>query len=166
MARYVEALHALAVRLEGRTVVLSAAHNDLTMANVLVAGSGVGVVDWESASATAPPLADLWYALADGVSRAGGITHAQAVAALARRHAPIPAALAAAPEDHARACPHGRRGAARVPCLLAATRRQRARPRHKRRSVSSGGPERSYGAAAVARHPGSRSAMRGLMMAR
>ncbi|MEY2513499.1 MAG: hypothetical protein QOJ89_857 [bacterium] len=94
-ARYAVALRQLAARLEGRALVLAAAHNDLTMANVLVTGDGtIGVVDWESADGASPPLADDWYACADGLARAGGLTHAQAVAQIARRRAPIAAQLA------------------------------------------------------------------------
>jgi hypothetical protein len=92
---YRDALQRLAGRLEGHELVLTAAHNDLTMANVLVTGDGtIGVVDWESADGASPPLADDWYACADGLARAGGLTHAQAVAQIARRRAPIAAQLA------------------------------------------------------------------------
>ena len=102
LGQYVAALRSLAERLAGREVVLTATHNDLTMSNVLVAGGHLSVVDWEGASAAGPPLSDLWYAIADGVSRARRVAHAQAVRALARRCAPLPAALAYAPEEHAR----------------------------------------------------------------
>ena len=101
MGDYLAALRALADRLEGRPLVLAAAHNDLTMSNVLVAGRGVGVVDWESGCAQAVPLGDLWYALADGVARVGGTSHAEAVGALARR-APACAEHAAAADGLAR----------------------------------------------------------------
>jgi len=102
MTEYVAALRALAARLEGRTLVLAAAHNDLTMSNVLVAGNRVGILDWESAVPAAPPLGDLWYALADGVARAGRLTHTQAVTELVHRSAPIPLALATVPDELAR----------------------------------------------------------------
>jgi len=42
-----------------------AAHNDLTTANVLVAGERLGIVDWESAVARDLPLCDLVYATVD-----------------------------------------------------------------------------------------------------
>lgn len=102
MSEYVAALRALADRLEGRDLIFAAAHNDLTMSNVLVTGDGIGVVDWESASSAAPPLADLWYALADAVARAGRLTHAQAVVALVQGGAPLPAPLTAIPDERAR----------------------------------------------------------------
>jgi hypothetical protein len=44
---------------------LVATHGDLTMTNVLVAPSGLGLVDWESADHAGLALTDLWYALAD-----------------------------------------------------------------------------------------------------
>jgi hypothetical protein len=48
-----------------------AAHNDLTMWNVLVApDGGLGVVDWEHATSAALPLVDLFYALADAMMAA------------------------------------------------------------------------------------------------
>lgn len=42
-----------------------AAHNDLTTANVLLAGDRLGIVDWESAAARDLPLRDLVYATVD-----------------------------------------------------------------------------------------------------
>jgi hypothetical protein len=93
---YREALHRLAERLEGRPLVLTAAHNDLTMANVLDADDGIGIIDWEEASAADLPLRDLWYALADGLTHARGIAHADAVEALVRSEPQTPAAIAAA----------------------------------------------------------------------
>jgi thiamine kinase-like enzyme len=94
---YRDALHRLAARLEGHELVLTAAHNDLTMANVLDAGDGIGVVDWEEAAAAGLPLGDLWYSLADAIAHAHGLTHAEAVEALVRRVPEIPATLAGAP---------------------------------------------------------------------
>jgi hypothetical protein len=94
---YPEALHRLAGRLEGHDLVLTAAHNDLTMANVLDAGDRIGVVDWEEAAAAALPLGDLWYSLADALARARDLTHAEAVVALVRGAPPTPAVLADAP---------------------------------------------------------------------
>jgi hypothetical protein len=94
---YRDALHRLAGRLNGHALVLTAAHNDLTMANVLDAGNGIAVVDWEEAAAADLPLRDLWYALADALSHAHGLTHAAAVDALVRPAPETPAALAGAP---------------------------------------------------------------------
>jgi hypothetical protein len=94
---YAEALHRLAGRLEGHELVLTAAHNDLTMANVLDGEDRIGVVDWEVAVAAGLPLRDLWYSLADALARARGLTHAEAVEALVRRAPETPAALAGAP---------------------------------------------------------------------
>jgi hypothetical protein len=94
---YRDALHRLAGRLEGHELVLTAAHNDLTMANVLDAGDGIGVIDWEDASGADLALGDLWYSLADALSHARGLTHAEAVEALVRGAPEAPAALAAAP---------------------------------------------------------------------
>jgi hypothetical protein len=96
---YRDALQRLAGRLAGHELVLTAAHNDLTMANVLDAGDGIGVVDWEEAAAAGLPLRDLWYALADALARARGLTHAEAVEALVRGAPETPAALAAAPAN-------------------------------------------------------------------
>jgi thiamine kinase-like enzyme len=51
----------------------TAAHNDLTMWNVLVRADGtLGVLDWEGATAAALPLADLFYAVADAAYAASG----------------------------------------------------------------------------------------------
>ena len=51
----------------------TAAHNDLTMWNVLVRADGsLGVLDWEAATAAALPLADLFYAVADAACAASG----------------------------------------------------------------------------------------------
>jgi hypothetical protein len=57
-----------AAELEGADVPLCPAHGDLTMANVLLDGDVIGVVDWETASAEALPFVDLPYALADAAS--------------------------------------------------------------------------------------------------
>jgi hypothetical protein len=56
----------------GRRVSLVATHHDLTMANVLVADDGLGIVDWESATASGTPLADFCYAAADAVAARTG----------------------------------------------------------------------------------------------
>ncbi|HVF79930.1 MAG TPA: hypothetical protein VNA28_16680, partial [Solirubrobacteraceae bacterium] len=103
MSEYAAALGSLAARLEGCSIVLAPAHNDLTMSNiVLLDGGAIGIVDWESACAAMPPLVDLWYVLADGVARGGTLTHAQAVTALVQGGQAAPAALAGAPDERAR----------------------------------------------------------------
>jgi hypothetical protein len=93
----------LTARLEGRDLVWVAAHNDLTMANVLATSPAPGILDWESATAAGLPLVDLWYALADGVACARRVTHASAVEALVTGTAPAPGALARIPAQHASA---------------------------------------------------------------
>jgi hypothetical protein len=100
---YRDAMARLAERLQGASLVLVAAHNDLTMSNVLADGRAPGILDWESANATGLPLTDLWYALADGVARAGRISHAAAVEALVNAATPAPTALARMPAEHASA---------------------------------------------------------------
>jgi hypothetical protein len=71
-AAFVDALRSDAQRLSGERLVTSAAHNDLTMWNVVVSGdAAIGVLDWESAG-TALPLMDLFYVLADAVAATGG----------------------------------------------------------------------------------------------
>jgi hypothetical protein len=100
---YVRALAALAARLQGQAVVVVAGHGDLTMANVLTGGPTLSILDWESAIAGGLPLADLWYALADAVARAGRVPHASAVEALVTGARPAPPALARLPAQHAAA---------------------------------------------------------------
>lgn len=66
---YLAALGELCSRLEGSSVRLAAAHNDLTMWNVLLDRRGrLGVVDWEAAEESALPLTDLFYAVTDAVA--------------------------------------------------------------------------------------------------
>jgi hypothetical protein len=101
--QYAQALRALAERLEGGPLVLTAVHNDLTMANVLDAGEAIGIVDWEEAAPAGLPLRDLWYSLADALARARRLTRADAVEGLVRRTSVAPAALAGAPGVHAAA---------------------------------------------------------------
>ncbi len=57
----------------GHKVPLVAAHNDLTMANVLGDSSGIqSVVDWEAADPAGLPLADFHYAVCDAATAIGG----------------------------------------------------------------------------------------------
>lgn len=79
---YRQHLEELCRQATGATVRLVAAHNDLTMANVLVDGDRLAVVDWESATGDGLPTADLWYAMVDAWSRARGTSHASALAQL------------------------------------------------------------------------------------
>jgi aminoglycoside phosphotransferase (APT) family kinase protein len=72
-----------ATRRETAAGVSVAAHNDLTMANVLLGGARpVGVVDWGGASAAGIPLADFFYAAADAISAC--TDHVDRVAAFRR----------------------------------------------------------------------------------
>jgi glycosyltransferase involved in cell wall biosynthesis len=66
---YLAALGNLCSVLEGRPVRLAAAHNDLTMWNVLLDRRGqLGIVDWEAAEEATLPLKDLFYAVTDAVA--------------------------------------------------------------------------------------------------
>lgn len=68
--------------LSTRSIPAVAAHNDLTMWNVLMDADGaLGVVDWQHAIAASPPLVDFFYAMADAVLAAG--QHPTRLAALA-----------------------------------------------------------------------------------
>ena len=51
---------------------LTAAHNDLTMWNVLVPRDGLGIVDWEHATVESLPLSDAFYAVVDAVAASRG----------------------------------------------------------------------------------------------
>ena len=63
---YVSRLERLCRSCEGVALPMVAAHNDLTAANIVLAGGGaIGVVDWERAETAAPPLGDLAYAAVD-----------------------------------------------------------------------------------------------------
>jgi hypothetical protein len=75
-------LRARADAFEGEVAPFAPAHGDLTLANVLLDGETVGVIDWEEATEAAPPLVDLPYALADA-------------AAARQRYADRPAAFSA-----------------------------------------------------------------------
>jgi hypothetical protein len=66
---YAERIEKLCAAVEGRTLLGCAAHNDLTMWNLLVAAPGrIGVVDWEASTEKALPLVDFYYAIADAVA--------------------------------------------------------------------------------------------------
>jgi len=66
---YAERIERLCAAAEGREIVGTAAHNDLTMWNLLVADGGrIGVVDWETATTESLPLVDFYYAVADAVA--------------------------------------------------------------------------------------------------
>jgi len=68
---YAERLEERCARLVGEFVPFSAAHNDLTMANLLLDEDGrLGVVDWESAREDSLPLMDFYYAMADAAAAA------------------------------------------------------------------------------------------------
>ena len=70
---YVEWISRQTGRLIGHKVTLVAAHNDLTMANVLGDRSGIrAVIDWEAASPDGLPLADFRYASCDAAALIGG----------------------------------------------------------------------------------------------
>ena len=97
---YLDFLRLLARRFVGGTLTTVATHNDLTMANVLDGGPGLGVLDWEAASAEGLPLTDLWYSLVDALARAHGITHAEALTSVAQRRPPARATLWQPPTDH------------------------------------------------------------------
>lgn len=72
-AAYLEWLLSEIARLAGKMVPLVAAHNDLTMANVLGDSSGIrSVVDWEAASPDGLPLADFRYACCDAATAING----------------------------------------------------------------------------------------------
>lgn len=68
--------------LDGRRCALSAAHQDLTMFNVLLDGGRLGVIDWEAATAAALPFADAPYAVVDAA--AAGDRYADRVASFER----------------------------------------------------------------------------------
>jgi Ser/Thr protein kinase RdoA (MazF antagonist) len=100
--RYERSLQQLAARVQGDRLPFTAAHNDLTMANVLIAEDGIGIVDWENAARSGLPLRDLWYALVDALVRAQGISHASGLAQLVLAGRETPRRLAVAPAVLAR----------------------------------------------------------------
>ena len=66
---YRRRLERLCDSLEGRAVPLVAAHEDLTMSNVLYdSAAGLGIVDWEKARPDGLPLTDYFYAAADAAA--------------------------------------------------------------------------------------------------
>jgi len=84
---YVDRLAQKAERADGTTMPFVSAHQDLTMANVLVGDDGsIGVVDWAAASPRALPLGDLVYALVDAQAAADRYT--DPAASFARCFAP------------------------------------------------------------------------------
>jgi hypothetical protein len=69
---YLEWLSAETRRLVGSKVPIVAAHNDLTMANVLGDAAGIrSIVDWEAASIEGLPLTDFRYAVCDAAAAIG-----------------------------------------------------------------------------------------------
>jgi GT2 family glycosyltransferase/aminoglycoside phosphotransferase len=69
---YREFLRARCERVAGTRLCVVAAHNDLTMFNVLLdTGGRLGIVDWGGACGEALPLTDLAYACVDAVAAAG-----------------------------------------------------------------------------------------------
>jgi hypothetical protein len=70
---YVARLEHLCAEASGQEVVITAAHNDLSMWNVVVANDGrIGVVDWEAASTRSLPLVDFYYAAVDATAATRG----------------------------------------------------------------------------------------------
>jgi hypothetical protein len=70
---------ALAARIQGRPAPLVAAHNDLTMANVVWSDRhGLGVLDWATAAPDGLPLMDFFYAVVDATYAAHGGSRLQA----------------------------------------------------------------------------------------
>ena len=65
---YADWLARRAAAFEGIETGFAPAHGDLTTANVLLDGDTIGLVDWEEATAEAPPFVDLPYALADAAA--------------------------------------------------------------------------------------------------
>lgn len=66
---YVKSIERFCAAAEGRAILGSSAHNDLTMWNVIVGEGGrIGIVDWETASEKSLPLVDFYYAVADAVA--------------------------------------------------------------------------------------------------
>jgi aminoglycoside phosphotransferase (APT) family kinase protein len=69
---YLAWLRELASAHLGRSLPRVAAHNDLTMNNVLLAGDGLpGIIDWEAARADGIPLSDCFYLAVDALTAEG-----------------------------------------------------------------------------------------------
>jgi hypothetical protein len=65
-AAYVERLERLCRTVAGTPLTLAAAHDDLTMTNVLLARNGsIGIVDWDTAREGALPVVDFFYVVVD-----------------------------------------------------------------------------------------------------
>lgn len=63
---YLKLLEGLCREVEDAPVTLAAAHDDLTMTNVLLARNGsIGIVDWDTAREGALPLVDFFYVIVD-----------------------------------------------------------------------------------------------------
>jgi hypothetical protein len=65
---YLARLEGICARAEGTPLPFVAAHNDLTVANVLIGKEPLGIVDWEEAERSCPPLGDLVYAAVDAAA--------------------------------------------------------------------------------------------------
>jgi hypothetical protein len=87
-AHYVDAVASLGQAIEDSPVITVATHGDLTLSNVLVSRSTLGIVDWEEGSRRAFPLTDLWYLLVDVESRRARCSRASALARLTTGAAP------------------------------------------------------------------------------
>jgi hypothetical protein len=95
---YVRRLRALAVDCRDQGIPLVAAHNDLTMWNLVLGDDGsIGVLDWEVAAAQCLPLGDFVYAAVDAVASIDGYgwraQSARECFAPSGRHAPLVGAL-------------------------------------------------------------------------
>lgn len=72
-SRFVALIGTQAESLIGQPVQTTAAHNDLTMWNVMVReDESIAVLDWENATSHALPLTDLFYAIVDAVAATDG----------------------------------------------------------------------------------------------
>ncbi len=65
---YLDHLRELSANAIGQACPFVPSHGDLTLANVLLDGSAIGVVDWEHASADSLPLLDFFYSAVDAVA--------------------------------------------------------------------------------------------------
>lgn len=79
---YGDFLRRLCDRVEGTIARLVAAHNDLTMWNVLVDRRGhIGIIDWATADSASLPLTDFFYAVVDAHTATGRYPSRHAAAA-------------------------------------------------------------------------------------